>query len=51
MIFNSLGDFAAHLLTMEADVKLACDAAVVRASKLVAKTSKGMIGHEPFWWG
>jgi hypothetical protein len=52
MIFNSLGDFAEHLLTMEADVKLACDAPVVRASKLVAKTSKRMIGHkQPFWLG
>jgi phage gpG-like protein len=50
MVFNSLASFAAHLVTMEADVKLACDAAVVKASKLVAKTAKGMLGHEqPFW--
>jgi hypothetical protein len=49
-VFNSLGSFAAHLLTVEADVKLACDAAVVKAIKIVSKTAKNMIGHEqPFW--
>ena len=51
MIF-SLGSFAAHLVTVEADVKLACDAAVVKASKLVAKTAKNLLGHQqPFWPG
>jgi phage gpG-like protein len=47
MIFDSLASFAAHL---EADVKLACDAAVVKSCKLVSNTAKNMLGHpQPFW--
>jgi hypothetical protein len=47
---HSLGDFAAHLLTMEADIKLAEEVAVVKACKKVSKTAKNLIGHEnPFW--
>jgi hypothetical protein len=38
------------LLTEEADVKPARDAAVVKASEIVSKTAKNRIGHEqPFW--
>lgn len=44
--FNSLGSFAAHLHTTEADVKLTCDAAVVKESKIVAKTAKNMMVDE-----
>jgi hypothetical protein len=48
----SLGEFAAHLLTMEADVKLAEEAAVVSGCKLIQRKAKGMLGHEqPFWQG
>jgi len=46
----SLGDFAAHLLTMEADIKAAEEVAIVRACKIVQRTAKNMIGHEqPYW--
>ncbi len=51
-VFNSLGDFAAHLLTVQADIKAAEEAAVVQACKIVKRTAKGMIGHEqPMWEG
>lgn len=46
----SLGEFAAHLLTMEADVKLAEEAAVVKGCKIVQRAAKGMLGTpQPFW--
>jgi hypothetical protein len=47
MLFNSLSSFATHLVTVEADVKLACDAAVVKASKLVAKTGQSQPQQGP----
>ena len=50
MIGHTLGEFAAHLLTMEADIRLAEEVAVVKACKVVSKTAKNLIGHEnPFW--
>jgi HK97 gp10 family phage protein len=51
-IFNSLGDFAAHLLTIEADLELARDAAVVKGCKIVTKEAKAVIGHyrEGYGW-
>lgn len=46
----SLGEFAAHLITMNADVKLAEEAAVVKGCKIVQRVSKGMLGTpQPFW--
>ena len=46
----SLGEFAAHLMTMDADVKLAEEAAVVKGCKVVRRAAKGMLGHpQPFW--
>lgn len=46
----SLGEFAAHLLTMEADIRLAEEVAVVRGCKLIQRKAKGMLGHpQPFW--
>jgi len=46
----SLGEFAAHLAMMEADLELAKEVAVVKGCKMIQKTAKGMLGHEqPFW--
>ena len=46
----SLGEMIAHLATVEADMKVAQELAVVKTCKLVAKTAKNMLGHEqPFW--
>ena len=51
-IFNSLGEFAAHVATVQADIRAAEEAAVVKGCKIVQRTAKGMIGHEqPFWQG
>ena len=48
----SLGEFAAHLATVQADIRAAEEAAVVQACKIVKRTAKGMIGHEqPMWQG
>jgi hypothetical protein len=47
-IMHSLGDFAAHLLTMEADIKLAEEVAVVKACKKVS--NKNLIDHENQFW-
>ncbi len=48
----SLGQFAAHLMTMDADIRLAEEAAVVKGCKLIQRKAKGMMGHEqPFWQG
>jgi hypothetical protein len=47
--FSFLG-FVKYLAVMEADLHLAEDAFVVKASKLVQQTAKGFIGNEqPFW--
>jgi hypothetical protein len=46
----SLGEFAVHLLTMEADVKLAQEAAVVKGCQMIQRAAKRQIGHEqPYW--
>ncbi len=48
----SLGEMAAHFLTMEADIRLAEEAAVVSGCKLIQRKAKGMLGHEqPIWQG
>jgi hypothetical protein len=48
-VFHSLGDFAAHLLTMEADIEAAKDVAVVKACKTVFEDCKGFDWpSEPF---
>lgn len=47
---SSFAQFAAHLLTAAADIELAREVAVVKASKHLAKTARNMLGHEqPFW--
>jgi phage gpG-like protein len=46
----SLGEFAAHLLTMEADLKLAEEAIVVKGCKIMQRAAKGMLGiPQPIW--
>ncbi len=46
----TLGEFAARLAGMSADVKAAEEEIVVRGCKMIQKTAKGMIGHEqPYW--
>jgi len=49
---GGLGDFAAHILTLQADITEAQEAAVVKSCRIIQKTAKGMLGHEqPFWPG
>ncbi len=43
-VFTSFTDFAAHLLTVEADVRLAQEAAVEKACRMVEKAAKRAIG-------
>jgi phage gpG-like protein len=49
--FRNLGDAIAHFVTMQADIKLAEEAAVAMAMKIVQRTAKRMIGKSgnPFW--
>jgi HK97 gp10 family phage protein len=50
MTVFSLGDFAARLVTMEADIRLAQEAAVVKGCKMIQRAAKRQIGHEqPYW--
>jgi hypothetical protein len=43
-ILNSLGDFAAHLLTIDADLEVAREAAVVKGCQIFQKEAKAVIG-------
>ena len=46
----TVAEFVAHVATVEADIKLAEEAAIVRACKIVRKQARDLIGHEqPFW--
>jgi HK97 gp10 family phage protein len=46
----TLTGFAAHLLTMSADIELAERAAIERACKIVRKAARNMLGTpQPFW--
>jgi len=44
-IFHTLGDFVAHLSTIEADLELAREAAVVKGCQIVQKEAKAAIGN------
>jgi HK97 gp10 family phage protein len=44
-IFHTLGDFVAHLSTIEADLELAREAAVVNGCQIVQKEAKAAIGN------
>jgi hypothetical protein len=46
----SLGQFAAHLLTYEADLHLTEEACVEKACKMVEKEAKSAIGTYKFGW-
>ncbi len=47
---GTLGDFIRHAATLTADLESAKSVAIVRASKMVARESKAMIGKEnPEW--
>jgi hypothetical protein len=48
--FNSLGSFAAHLLTIEADLKLTEEVCVEKACRMVEKEAKTAIGTYRFDW-
>ena len=48
--FNSLGGFAAHLLTVEADMRLTEEACVEKACRMVEKEAKRAIGTYLFEW-
>ncbi len=50
MTVFSLSGMAAHLLTMEADVELAKEAAVERACQMVKKEAKDSLGHYHLGW-
>jgi phage gpG-like protein len=50
MRFNSLGSFAAHLLTIEADLELAREVCVEKACRMVEKEAKTAIGTYRFDW-
>ena len=46
----TIGEFVAHVATMQADVKLAEEAAVVAGCKLVQRVAKRILGHpQPDW--
>jgi hypothetical protein len=44
MKFSSLGGFAAHLLTIEADLELTREVCVEKACRMVEKEAKTAIG-------
>lgn len=48
MRFSSLGGFAAHLLTIEADMKLTEEVCVEKACRMVEKEAKAAIGTYRF---
>jgi HK97 gp10 family phage protein len=48
--FSSLGSFAAHLLTVEADLELAREVAVEKACRMIEKEAKTAIGTYRFEW-
>jgi hypothetical protein len=50
MTFNSLGAFAAHLLTVEADLHLTEEVCVEKACRMVEKEAKRAIGTYLFDW-
>jgi hypothetical protein len=50
MKFSSLGGFAAHLLTIEADLELAREVCVEKACRMVEKEAKRAIGTYLFDW-
>jgi hypothetical protein len=50
MRFNSLGAFAAHLLTIEADLKVTEEVCVEKACRMVEKEAKRAIGTYRFDW-
>jgi len=50
MRFSSLGGFAAHLLTIEADLELAREVCVEKACRMVEKEAKTAIGTYRFDW-
>ena len=48
--FSSLGSFAAHLLTIEADLKLSQEVCVEKACRMVEKEAKTAIGTYRYDW-
>ena len=48
--FSSLGSFAAHLLTIEADLKLSQEVCIEKACRMVEKEAKAAIGTYLFEW-
>ena len=50
MKFSSLGGFAAHLLTIEADLELTREVCVEKACRMVEKEAKAAIGTYRFDW-
>lgn len=46
----SLAEFAAHLLTVKEDMKLAEDIIVVRGCKMIRRKARSYMGHEQDWW-
>src|ERR1700693_6233643 len=50
MRFNSLGAFAAHLLTIEADLHVTEEVCVEKACRMVEKEAKRAIGTYLFDW-
>jgi phage gpG-like protein len=50
MKFSSLGAFAAHLLTIEADLRLTEEVCIEKACRMVEKEAKAAIGTYRFDW-
>jgi hypothetical protein len=50
MTFTSLGSFAAHLLTIEADLHITEEVCVEKACRMVEKEAKAAIGTYRFDW-
>jgi hypothetical protein len=50
MKFSSLGGFAAHLLTIEADLHLTEEVCVEKACRMIEKEAKAAIGTYRFDW-
>ena len=48
--FASLGDLAAHLLTVKADLKLAEEVCVEKACRMIEKEAKRVIGTYDYDW-
>jgi hypothetical protein len=46
----TLGEFAARLMSMDADIHEAKEIIVTRAAKMITKEAKGLIGHEQAFW-